>query len=375
MPSIDKAYQWAVQVCQSHNARYSQASNLRAGGISGGHVYYDCSGFISRALQAGGFNNGVFTTHEEEGILRRLGFNLVTDGTVKSGDIGWKSGHTEMAFSSGSNNRAVFMGAHTNRYPGPYQVSIGTYSNGAYNQAGTKTFTHIWRYGNGATGEDPGEGETASSGKGYSPYVVAAICGCWWVESNVNPGVWESLTPVAWTALYHNNTGGYGLGQWTNTSAGSGMRLYRLYQWMTANHFQTGSMDGQLEYLTVENYWTYKSAYTGYHTLSEFLNSDSTDLSSLVTQFLACWEGVPGNALQLRIEHAQTIYAYIIAHASDPLPDPISSNNYLSEVQILNNALYIYKKLGQSGTGNSRPSRGKSKKKSMPIWMMLRNLF
>lgn len=370
MPSIDKAYQWAVQVCQSHNARYLYGAN---GQVVNGHPEYDCSSFVSAALRAGGFNVGRMTTSTMPNTLPGLGFKRVTDGSVKPGDIGLNVGaHTEMAYSSGSNRMAIWMGAHNSGNPKEYGVSIGTLSHGQYNRQGRRSFTEIWRYDNGASGD---EGDEPSSGKGYSPYVVSAICGCWWVESNVNPGVWESLTPVAWTALYRNNTGGYGLGQWTNTSAGDGMRLYRLYQWMTANHYQTGSMDGQLEYFAVENHWSHLKAYSVFNSLSEFLNSDSTDLSTLVTQFLACWEGVPGNALQLRIQHAQTIYAYITAHANDPLPDPISSNNYLSEAQILNNALYIYKKLGRSGTGNSMPSSGKSKKKSMPIWMMLRNLF
>lgn len=371
MPSIDKAYQWAVQVCQSHNARYVWGASI--GQTVNGHPAYDCSSFISSALRAGGFKCGRMTTSGMERALASMGFKRVTDGSVKPGDIGLNAGsHTEMAYSSGTNRTAIFMGAHSSSFPPQYQVSIGSYKNGAYNPQYRRSFDQTWRYGSGASGEG---GNEPSSGKGYSAYVVSAICGCWWRESNVNPGVWESLTPVAWTALYSNHTGGYGLGQWTNTSRGNGMRLYKLYQWTTANNYPTGSMDGQLEYLTVENYWSYKPSYTGYHSLSEFLNSDSTDLSSLVTQFLACWEGVPGNALQERIQHAQTIYAYITAHTNDPLPTPISTNNYLSEAQTLNNSLYIYKKLGRSGTGNSKPSGNGKQKKSMPIWMMLRNLF
>lgn len=372
MPSIDKAYQWAVQVCQSHNARYVYGAD---GQVVNGHPEYDCSSFVSAALRAGGFNCSRMTTSTMPTLLPRMGFKRVTDGSVKPGDIGLNAGsHTEMAYSSGSNRMAIWMGAHNSGNPREYGVSIGTLSHGQYNRQGRRSFTEIWRYGNGASGEDPGEGETASSGKGYSPYVVAAICGNWWQESNVNPGVWESLTPVAWTATWSNNTGGYGLGQWTNTGGNSHGRLYKLHEWLQSNHYPDNSMDGQLEYLTVENVWYKKPAYSSFNSLSEFLNSDSTDLSMLTRAFLASWEGIVNSTLSTRIQHAQTIYAYIVAHADDPLPTPIETNAYLSEAQILNNSLYIYKKFGRSGTGNSMPSRSKSKK-SMPIWMMLRNLF
>ena len=43
-----------------------------------------------------------------------------------------------------------------------------------------------------------------------SPYVVSAMCGCWARESGMNRGIWESLTPVPWTAVwseYGDNTG------------------------------------------------------------------------------------------------------------------------------------------------------------------------
>lgn len=368
MPSIDKAYQWAVQACQSHNYRYVWGNN---GQIVNGHPTYDCSSFVSAALRAGGFNCGRMTTASMQNDLPKLGFKRVTDGTVKSGDIGVNYGsHTEMAYTSGTNNTATWMGAHTSSWPGPYQVSIGGYHGGAYNPNYKRSFNNVWRYGDGASGE---AGETPSSGKGYSAYVVAAICGNWWTESNVNPGVWESLHPVAWTAVWSNNTGGYGLGQWTNTGGDHHGRLYRLHEWLQSNHYADDSMNGQLEYLVVENYWTYKSAYTTYRTLAEFLNSDSTDLSTLTRSFLACWEGISDKGLQQRIEHAQTVYAYIIAHQNDPTPTPIAKNNYLSESEILNNSLYVFKVLGRTGTGNSQPTTGKAKSK-MPVWMMLKNV-
>lgn len=146
MPDINAAYQWAINVCNDPNVRYSQS--YREHRTINGLTYYDCSSFIYYALRAGGWNlpdGQAFSTRSEEATLQRLGWHLVADGSVLPGDIGWKSGHTEMAYSSGSGNTAVFMGAHgQNGIAGPNQVSIGTSSGGPSSR---RSFTHIWRYG------------------------------------------------------------------------------------------------------------------------------------------------------------------------------------------------------------------------------------
>ena len=61
--------------------------------------------------------------------------------------------------------------------------------------------------------------------------VVAAICGNFFQESGVNPGIWENLTPGA---------PGYGLGQWTDNPP----NVYRrtaLFNWLSANGYAQDS--------------------------------------------------------------------------------------------------------------------------------------
>ena len=183
------------------------------------------------------------------------------------------------------------------------------------------------------------------SGMGVSPYVVAAMCGCFWRESNVNPGIWESLIPMYWDYQYeYTNRGGYGLGQWTNVGTPYG-RLYNLHTWVTSNGYADGDGNGQLEDILHEDTW-YNNGYgrLGFTTLEEFLTSTSTDLPNLVWDFLAQWEGVPGDAYNERLNNAYVCLDYIIQHQND---DPsqyswISVNNYLSQSQILNNVMMVY---------------------------------
>lgn len=148
-----------------------------------------------------------------------------------------------------------------------------------------------------------------------SDYVVAAICGCWYRESHVNPGIWESLKVKSWDYVYGtdgSNQGGYGLGQFTNTqqSGGVSYRLLDLYNWMTANGYAMTDGYGQCYYMVnVEKVWILND--TTYSTLAAFLSSTSTDLDNLVRIFLANWEGVPGNALTERQGHASRFLKYI----------------------------------------------------------------
>lgn len=182
-----------------------------------------------------------------------------------------------------------------------------------------------------------------------SIYVIAAMCGCWYRESGVNPGIWESLIPCAWDYEYeYTSKGGYGLGQWTNVGTSDG-RLYRLHQWVNANGYTDGDGNGQLAYITTEGYWN--GAYDGtgdnaqtrgsYGSLANFLNSNSTNIANLVWDFLANWEGVPGNAYSERLEWADKILTYLQAHAGESA-SWTSKNNYLSESQTYQNALCVY---------------------------------
>ncbi len=184
-----------------------------------------------------------------------------------------------------------------------------------------------------------------------SPYVVAAMCGNWWGESQVNPGIWESMVVKTWDYIYGtdgSNMGGYGLGQWTNTQDPYGnvsWRLRNLHDWVTSNGYQDGDGDGQLAYLPVENHWgNYPSPRLGYSSLTEFLESTSTSLSDLTYDFLYCWEGIGDSDFSRRYDFAQRCYLYILAHQND---DPsqyqwISKNEFLSEAETYNNVMVIW---------------------------------
>lgn len=176
-----------------------------------------------------------------------------------------------------------------------------------------------------------------------SAYVIAAMCGNFMQESNVNPGIWESLVPSEWDHEYeYDAIGGYGLGQWTNVGTPYG-RLWDLHTWVTNNGYADGDGNGQLAYIPVEDVW-YSGSSLGYNTLSDFLASTSTDLYSLTYDWLTCWEGIGTGTLDTRYESAQYFLDYIEAHANDDPNDYswISANRYLSWNEMYNNVMCVY---------------------------------
>lgn len=228
MPSINGAYTWAVNCCNLPKVGYSQA--YRNQQTVSGITYYDCSSFINYSLLAGGWstpgyapNSNAFTTHDMEGVLQQLGFTRVTDSIIKPGDIGVSDTHTEMCYKGGT-GKAVFMGAHgRNGIALVNQVSIGS-SSGDPNYE--RTFPRIWRYGDGASGEDGytwiigtdseyfedyGDKQKNNASciysffyfKGWTLQAIAGFCGNVMQESKFNP----ALIEVGGT--------GHGLVQWT----------------------------------------------------------------------------------------------------------------------------------------------------------------
>ena len=182
-----------------------------------------------------------------------------------------------------------------------------------------------------------------------SVYVISAMCGCWRRESGVNPGIWESLIPCAWNYVYeYTGKGGFGLGQWTNVGT-TGDRLLRLHNWVTSHGYADGSGPGQIAYIPVEGFWG--GAYNGtadnpqshghYGGLQAFLNSDSTDIETLTWDFLANWEGVPGDHFQERLGYAKSFLSYLQEHGGEQ-GSWTSVNNYISVSQMNNNVLAIY---------------------------------
>ena len=181
------------------------------------------------------------------------------------------------------------------------------------------------------------------SGGDYSMYVIAAMCGNFWTESTINPGIWESLSAGSWESTLK----GYGLGQWTNVGTVHG-RLYNLHQWTNSKGFASDDGDGQLSYLVYENYWTPHTDYPAFQTLTDFLTSQSTDLATLTHAFNRCWEGIHDSSWDARVTQANTIYTYLQSHATDTV-DWIKGNRYLSDAEKKNNAVKVYQFF--NGTG------------------------
>lgn len=184
---------------------------------------------------------------------------------------------------------------------------------------------------------------------GFQPsaYVVAAICGNWWQESTINPGIWEGLVVGA---------PGYGFGQWT------GSRRTALFNFLDSEGYARDSGSGQLAFFIKEDVW-YRNGYgENFLNLKDFLSSDSTDLQFLTYAFLQGWEGIWDGTETIRYEAAVKCYDYIVAHAEDePATGFFKGNRFLSEPERLHNAVIIFRTLGGAFIG-----------KKFPIWKMIK---
>ncbi len=127
-------------------------------------------------------------------------------------------------------------------------------------------------------------------------YVIAAICGNFYQESTVNPGIWEGLTVDA---------PGFGLGQWTDNPP-QVMRRTALFNWLDANGYARDSGDGQLAFLVHENLWIPSLiSPSAYQTLIDFFQSTSTNLQDLVLEWMYHWEGINDGTDGIRYSAAQ----------------------------------------------------------------------
>ena len=330
MPDINIAYNWAINKCNDSNVRYSMDWDKRDGVIINNLQYYDCSSFIFWALDAGGFpvvsifGNHAFNTDSMGAVLLQVGFVTVpVNGELRPGDIGVHhrgsaGGHTEMCYQGGM-GQGIFMGAHGSSLAPQNQVSINSYTTQGNN------WSEIYRYGGGA------------SGQSLSLYVISAICGNWWAESNVNPGIYEGLNVVPLTD--NNVYGGYGLGQWTNNPP-SLTRRTDLANWLSANGYAMDDGNGQIMFLIHEDYWTPTSIQpSAYQTLTDFLNSGSTDIDELTKEYMYHWEGINNGTLATRQQRAHQVYNYLLDHFGDTGITWITGNRYLTEAESLNNCV------------------------------------
>lgn len=187
-----------------------------------------------------------------------------------------------------------------------------------------------------------------------SAYVIAAMCGNFDQESTINPAIFESTTPVAWDYEYSDSNpgvGGYGLGQWTNVGTPYG-RLWNLYQYISGAGKSMTDGSAQLDFLIYENTWYSSNGNMGYDTLTDFLESDSTDVRALAAEYMHCWEGIFTDNVYARMDAAENYLDYIVAHYQDDPSDyqwiwrqTNTSDDYLSQSERNNNAMCVYFKL------------------------------
>lgn len=362
-PDLNKGFSWSVQTCNAPDVGYSQS--YRNQQTVNGITYYDCSSFIWYACKTMGFDvnaaylaaNGyaysgnAITTHTEQEWLRHLGYKQQEiTGEWKPGDILWKSGHTEMVYQGGQ-GQGITMGAHSARYALPDQVSINS------GVTGQGYWATLWRYGDGDTGT-----------YGYSKYVVAAIAGNWWQESNINPGVWEGLKPGA---------PGFGLGQWTDNSQTD--RKTKLFAYLDEHGYAHDDPYGQLEYFIEENVWYSVGWAKPFDNLQAFLNSPSQDVEMLTKAFMRGWEGIVDGTEDFRVQCAKKCLSFIESNAQDAsITEWIISNAYLSEANILRQAVMLFRSLGAGGGGGGQewPSPGTNwpeRKGQRKFWVYMKS--
>lgn len=189
-----------------------------------------------------------------------------------------------------------------------------------------------------------------------SIYVVAALAGNAWRESHINPTVGQQ----GGTA--------FGIFQW------DGSRKTALKKWLSDNGYSETDPYGQMQYLEVEGDW--QGSYGGISSLSQFLNSTSTDVAMLTQAFCKCWERPGKPAMEQRIAFANKALTYIYAHAEDETIVHFETEPmyYLSEAQALKNAVLMYRYYsGGSPVPPEPPTPTPTKGKTgMPLWMKIR---
>lgn len=347
MPSLSDFINWAIDKCNEDNIGYSQA--YRNQQTVGGITYYDCSSFVNYALLAGGWStpnyassHNAFTTYTMIPVLLDLGWEEVPiTGEWKQGDILWRQEHTEIVYEGGQASGKT-MGAHSSRYALARQVSINTYtSSTTYPRP---VWQKLYRYtGNPVTPVKPTQK--------VSMYVIAAMCGNFMQESQINPGIWQNH-PRRGSATSLNI--GLGLGQWTNTGGDTHGRLYNMWQYCSQNGGVYNG-DAQCDYIVYENVWHNNDTSYGYTSLSQFLNSTSTDLEALTHAWNINWEGIHDGTWDTRVEYARLVLNYLTNHADDQVDGWVSTNDWITQSQMLNNAVLIYQHFNDDGGVNPDP--------------------
>lgn len=342
MPSIQQAYNWAVETCANENVGYSQ--EYRNQQTVKGITYYDCSSFIWYSLLAGGFDvksaNGgssyPFWTGTQSACLRLLGFKKHSPSEPwLPGDILLRTGHTEMAFDS-----TRTMGAHTAKAPLPEQVSINA------NDSRDNWF-ELWRWENGATNEWIKGNRWLTIGEMQNNatiifnellkngFTLESICGLLGNtggvytlgESSINPGIWQNLTP--------NPVLGFGLFQWTPST--------NYTNWADVNGYDHDDGYGQLDWLINQTVptgqWIPTSDYP--ETFNEF-KASTKDPEYLAYVFLNNFERPANRNQPGRQRNARYWYEWYTNSYVPPENPPQNGGEWSSKMPIW---LYLKRRL------------------------------
>lgn len=342
MPSIQQAYNWAVETCANENVGYSQ--EYRNQQTVKGITYYDCSSFIWYSLLAGGFDvksaNGgssyPFWTGTQSACLRLLGFKKHSPSEPwLPGDILLRTGHTEMAFDS-----TRTMGAHTAKAPLPEQVSINANDS-------RDNWLELWRWENGATNEWIKGNRWLTIGEMQNNatiifnellkngFTVESICGLLGNtggiytlgESSINPGIWQNLTP--------NPALGFGLFQWTPST--------NYTNWADVNGYEHDDGYGQLDWLINQTVptgqWIPTSDYL--ETFNEF-KASTKDPEYLAYVFLNNFERPANRNQPDRQRNARYWYEWYTNSYVPPENPPQNGGEWSSKMPIW---LYLKRRL------------------------------
>jgi hypothetical protein len=123
-----------------------------------------------------------------------------------------------------------------------------------------------------------------------------------------------------------------------------------------------------------ENVWYSVQEASAYATLSDFLSSDSTDLTALTHAFNRGWEGIHAASWDTRVTYANECYDFISNHFDDlSITDWVTGNRYLNTSEILNNAVMLARafdsQIPPTPPIPPHPTYGKG---HMPVWMMIK---
>lgn len=319
---INRAVSWCLNIANDNSYGYDQTHRWGPN--------YDCSSFLIQSWENAGVpvkTKGASYTGNMVSVFKNCGFTDVTskvnratgEGIIK-GDVCWVNGHCEMCSRPG-----YLVGAHINENGG---ITGGQSGDQTGNEISERTYynnpwTIVLRYDE-SSGTSVSKSEVISSNnylslnqmkpnaryiyqelskKGWTLNAIAGFLGNVQTESNINPGIWQSLKA--------NNTSlGFGLVQWTPAT--------KLIEWANANGYDYKDIDTQLKRIQYEmdNGIQYYSTPNYPESFYEFTRSTKTP-EYLAYAFLNNYERPANRNQPNRKSQARYWYDYLIDFSTD----------------------------------------------------------